>query len=242
MRGVKVHHELVGPVDAPVLVLAGPLGTTMQIWQPQVEVLAERFRVLRYDHRGHGESPVGSGTFAMADLAIDVLELLDRLEIERVAFCGLSLGGMVGICLAAYTPERLSSLVLCSTSAHYDDPGPYLERAASVRWAGTSAIAPEVVAGWFTSEWAAAHPEIVEQATQMIAETSDDGYAACCSAIAAWDGRKLIGRIDTPTLVIAGSQDERTPVTPHAKTLATGIYRAKLEILEGAQLAPIEQA
>lgn len=242
MRGVKVHHELVGPADAPVLVLAGPLGSTMQIWQPQVEVLAERFRVLRYDHRGHGESPVGGGTYAMADLAIDVLELLDRLELERVAFCGLSLGGMVGICLAAYTPERLSSLVLCSTSAHYDDPGPYLERAASVRWAGTSAIAPEVVAGWFTPQWAAAHPEIVEQATQMIAETSDDGYAACCSAIAAWDGRKLIGRIDTPTLVIAGSQDERTPVTPHAKTLATGIYRAKLEVLEGAHLAPIEQA
>ena len=242
MRGVKVHHELVGPADAPVLVLAGPLGSTMQIWQPQVEVLAERFRVLRYDHRGHGGSPVGAGTFAIADLAIDVLELLDRLEIERVAFCGLSLGGMVGICLAAYTPERLSSLVLCSTSARYDDPGPYLERAASVRWAGTSAIAPQVVAGWFTPEWAAAHPEMVEQATQMIAETSDDSYAACCSAIAAWDGRKLIGRIDTPTLVIAGAQDERTPVTPHAKTLAIGIHRAKLEILEGAHLAPIEQA
>ncbi|MGH3983857.1 MAG: 3-oxoadipate enol-lactonase [Pseudonocardiaceae bacterium] len=242
MRGVKVDHDLVGPADSPVLVLAGPLGSTMQIWQPQVEVLAERFRVLRYDHRGHGGSPVGGGTYAIADLAIDVLELLDRLEIERVAFCGLSLGGMVGICLAAYTPERLSSLVLCSASAHYDDPGPYLERAAAVRWAGTSAIAPEVVAGWFTPEWAAAHPEVVEQATQMIADTSDDGYAACCGAIATWDGRKLLGRIMTPTLVLAGAQDERTPVNPHAKTLAAGIYRAKLEILEGAHLAPIEQA
>ncbi|MDQ4093557.1 MAG: 3-oxoadipate enol-lactonase [Actinomycetota bacterium] len=242
MRGVKVDHDLVGPSDSPVLVLAGPLGSTMQIWQPQVEVLAERFRVLRYDHRGHGRSPVGGGTYAIADLAIDVLELLDRLEIERVAFCGLSLGGMVGICLAAYTPERLSSLVLCSTSAHYDDPGPYLERAASVRWAGTSVIAPEVVAGWFTPEWAAAHPEAVEQATQMIADTSDDGYAACCAAIAAWDGRKLIGRINMPTLVLAGAQDKRTPVIPHAKTLATGIYRAKLEVLDGAHLAPIERA
>ncbi len=242
MRGVKVHHELTGSSDLPVLVLAGPLGSTIQIWQPQVELLAERFRVLRYDHRGHGGSPMGSGTYAIADLAIDVLELLDRLEIERVAFCGLSLGGMVGICLAAYTPERLSSLVLCSTSAHYDDPGPYLERAASVRWAGTSAIAPEVVAGWFTPEWAAARPEAVEQAIQMIAGTSDDGYAAGCGAIATWDGRRLIGRISTPTLVIAGSQDERTPVTPHAKTLAAGIYRAKLEVLDGAHLAPIEQA
>jgi 3-oxoadipate enol-lactonase len=226
----------------PVLVLAGPLGSTLQIWQPQIEALAERFQVLRYDHRGHGRSPVADGPYAIADLAIDVLELLDRLGIERAAFCGLSLGGMVGICLGAYAPERVSSLVLCSTTAHYDDCGPYLERAASVRWVGTSAIAPEVVAGWFTPEWAAAHPEVVKQATEMIAGTSDEGYAATCGAIATWDGRKLLGRITTPTLVIAGSQDPGTPVTPHAKTLASAIYRAKLEVLDAAHLAPIEQA
>jgi 3-oxoadipate enol-lactonase len=242
MRSVEVHHELSGPSDLPVLVLAGPLGSTLQIWQPQVEALAERFRVLRYDHRGHGGSPVPSGPYVIEELALDVLALLDRLSIERVAFCGLSLGGMVGIWLSAHAPERLSSLVLCSTSAHYDDCGPYLERAASVRWVGTSAIAPTVVAGWFTPEWAAAHPEVVQQATQMIAGTSDEGYASCCGAIATWDGRRLLGRITTPTLVIAGSQDPGTPVTPHAKTLASAIYRAKLEVLDAAHLAPIEQA
>ncbi|MGH3920218.1 MAG: 3-oxoadipate enol-lactonase [Pseudonocardiaceae bacterium] len=242
MNSVQVHYELTGSSDLPVLVLAGPLGSTMQIWQPQVEAFAEQFRVLRYDHRGHGGSPVPSGPYVIADLAVDVLALLDRLDIERAAFCGLSLGGMVGIWLAAAAPERLSSLVLCSTSAHFDDVGPYLERAASVRWAGTSSLAPEVVAGWFTPEWAAAHPEVVQQATQMIAGTADEGYAACCSAIAAWDARRLLGRILTPTLVIAGSQDQRTPVTPHAKALAAGIYRAKLEVLDAAHLAPIEQA
>ncbi|HKR50411.1 MAG TPA: 3-oxoadipate enol-lactonase [Pseudonocardiaceae bacterium] len=242
MRGVEVHYELTGPADLPVLVLAGPLGSTLQIWEPQVEKFAERFRVLRYDHRGHGRSPVPSGPYVIADLAVDVLALLDWLKIECAAFCGLSLGGMVGICLGAYAPDRLSSLVLCNTSAHFDDPGPYLERAASLRWVGTSTIAPEVVAGWFTPEWAAAHPEVVEQAIQMIAGTPDDGYAACCGAIASWDGRRLLGRILTPTLVIAGSRDQRTPVTPHAKALATGIYRAKLEVLDAAHLAPIEQA
>ncbi|MGH3799684.1 MAG: 3-oxoadipate enol-lactonase [Pseudonocardiaceae bacterium] len=242
MGSVEVHYELTGPSDLPVLVLAGPLGSTLKIWEPQVEALAERFQVLRYDHRGHGQSPVPGGSYVIADLAVDVLALLDRLEIERVAFCGLSLGGMVGICLGAYAPERLSSLVLCSTSAHYDDHGPWVERAASVRWVGTSGIAPDVVAGWFTPEWAAAHPEVVEQAIQMIAGTSDDGYAACCGAIITWDGRRLLGRILTPTLVIAGSQDPGTPVTPHAKTLAAGIYRAKLEVLDAAHLAPIEQA
>ncbi|HEY6422538.1 MAG TPA: alpha/beta fold hydrolase [Pseudonocardiaceae bacterium] len=218
------------------------MGSTLEIWEPQVEALAERYQVLRYDHRGHGRSPVANGPYAIADLAIDVLELLDRLNIERAAFCGLSLGGMVGICLGAYAPDRLSSLVLCSATAHYDDPGPYLERAASVRWVGTSSIAPEVVAGWFTPDWAAQHPEVVEQATQMIAGTSDEGYAASCGAIASWDGRKLLGRISIPTLVIAGSHDSRTPITPHAKTLAAAIYRANLQVLDAAHLAVIEQA
>ncbi|MDQ3763527.1 MAG: 3-oxoadipate enol-lactonase [Actinomycetota bacterium] len=242
MASVEVHHELTGPSDSPVLVLAGPLGTTLKIWEPQVEAFADRFRVLRYDHRGHGRSPVPSGPYAIADLGADALALLDRLSIERAAFCGLSLGGMVGIWLAAHAPERLSSLVLCSASAHYEDHGPWIEREASVRWAGTSSIAPEVVGRWFTPEWAAAHPGVVQQAIQMIAETSDEGYAACCGAIATWDGRRLLGRISTPTLVIAGSQDPGTPVTPHAKTLAAAIYRAKLEVLDAAHLAIIEQA
>jgi 3-oxoadipate enol-lactonase len=242
MRSVEVHHELTGPSDSPVLVLAGPLGGTLEIWKPLVDPLAERFRVLRYDHRGHGRSPVPHGSYAIPDLAVDALALLDRLDIERAAFCGLSLGGMVGIWLAVHAPERLSSLVLCSTSAYYDDHGPWVERAASVRWVGTAGIAPEVVARWFTPDWAAAHPEFVNQTIQMIAGTSDDGYAECCGAIATWDARKVLGRISTPTLVIGGSQDQGTPVKPHAKTLAAGIYRAKLEVLDAAHLAIIEQA
>jgi 3-oxoadipate enol-lactonase len=242
MRTVEVHYELTGSSDSPVLVLAGPLGTTLEIWDPLVEALAERFQVLRYDHRGHGRSPAPGGSFSIVDLAVDAAALLDRLSIERAAFCGLSLGGMVGICLAANVPDRLSSLVLCSTTAHYDDHGPWVERAASVRWVGTSGIAPEVVAGWYTPEWAAAHPEVVENTIKMIAGTPDDGYAECCTAIASWDGRRSLGRINTPTLVVGGSQDSGTPVNPHAKTLAAAISRAKLEVLDGAHLAIFEQA
>lgn len=242
MRSVEVYHELTGSPDSPVLVLAGPLGSTLDIWQPQVEALSEQFRVLRYDHRGHGRSPVPHGSYAIEDLALDVVALLDRLSIERAAFCGLSMGGMVGIWLAARAPQLLSSLVLCSTTAHYGDHGPFIERAAAVRWLGTGDIAADVVAGWFTPEWAAAHPEVVQQCIQMISKASDDGYVECCSAIAGWDGRRLLGRIAAPTLVLAGSQDRGTPVTPHAKTLAAGIYRAKLEVLDGAHLAVIEQA
>jgi 3-oxoadipate enol-lactonase len=242
MRSVEVHHELAGSADSPVLVLAGPLGSTLDIWEPHVDRLAERFRVLRYDHRGHGQSPTPSGPYEIADLGGDAIALLDRLGIERAAFCGVELGGMVGIWLAAHAPERVSALVLCSTSARYDDYGPWIEQEASVRWAGTSGLAAQVVRGWFTPEWAAAHPEIVEQATQMVSKTSDEGYSACCSAIASWDGRRLVGRINTPTLVIGGSRDRGTPVTPHAKTLAAAIYMAKLKVLDGAHLAIIQQA
>jgi 3-oxoadipate enol-lactonase len=177
----------------------------------------------------------------IADLGGDALALLDRLGIEHAGFCGLALGGMVGIWLATHAPQRVSSLVLCSTSARYDDYGPWIEQEASVRWVGTSGIAAQVVEGWFTPEWAAAHPEVAEQATQMISKTSDEGYSACCGTIASWDGRRLLGRINTPTLVIGGSRDRGTPITPHAKTLAA-IYMAKLEILDGAHLAIIEQA
>jgi pimeloyl-ACP methyl ester carboxylesterase len=120
MSSVEVYYELTGSADSPVLVLAGPLGSTLHIWQPHVESLATEFQVLRYDHRGHGRSPVRHGSFAIQDLALDALALLDRLGIERAAFCGLSLGGMVGIWLAAHAPERVSLLVLCNTTARYD--------------------------------------------------------------------------------------------------------------------------
>lgn len=242
MRSVEVHYELTGPSDSPVLMLAGPLGSSVDIWQPLMDRLTERFQVLRYDHRGHGRSPAPGGPYTIAEIAGDAIALLDRLDIEQAAVCGLSMGGMVGICLAAYSPERVSSLVLCSTSAHYEDYGPWIDREAAVRFGGTSSLAAEVVAGWFTPDWAAAHPKVVQQTIQMISKTSDEGYSACCSAISGWDGRKLLGRITTPTLVIGGSQDAGTPVNPHAKTLAAAIYRARLEVLDGAHLAIIEQA
>lgn len=242
MKSVDVHHELTGPPDAPVLVLAGPLGGTLKIWEPQVEALSQRFRVLRYDHRGHGGSPVPSGPYSMEDLTVDVIRLLDRLDIEQAAFCGLSLGGMVGIWLAAHARERVSSLVLCSTSAQFEDPQPWHERGSVVRWAGTVSVADEVVERWFTPDWAAKNPEQVQQAKQMIVDTQDEGYSACCTAIAALQGLRLLGRILTPTLVIAGNQDPAIPANPHAETLATGIAGATLKVLDAAHLVNVEQA
>jgi 3-oxoadipate enol-lactonase len=239
---VDLHHVDEGPRDAPVLVLSGSLGSTLEMWRPQVAALTERFRVIRLDHRGHGGSPVPPGPYRMADLAGDALALLDRLELERVAWCGLSLGGMVGMHLASETPERISRLVLCCTTSHFPDPTVWEERIAAVSSGGTGPLAESVVSRWFTPDWAAEHPEAVAEAVDMVVGTPDAGYLACCQAIEAWDHRDRLGAISAPTLVIAGSADLSTPVEPHARTLVEGILGARLEVLEAAHLATVEVA
>lgn len=239
---VALHHVTDGPADGPVLVLAGSLGSTLDMWQPQVGPLGERFRLLRLDHRGHGGSPVPPGPYRMADLAGDVVALLDQLGLDRVAWCGLSLGGMVGMYLASEHPERISSLTLCCTTAYFPDKTPWQDRIAAVTDAGTASIADAVVARWFTPDWAAAHPDVVADTTRMVTDTSDAGYLACCQAIEVWDHRARLPAITAPTLVIGGSADPSTPVEPHAKTLVTGIPHARMEVLHAAHLATIERA
>ena len=239
---VDLHHVDEGPRDAPVLVLSGSLGSTLAMWRPQVAPLTERFRVIRVDHRGHGGSPVPPGPYRVADLAGDVLALLDRLGLERVAWCGLSLGGMVGMHLASEAPERISSLTLCCTTSHFPDTTVWKQRIAAVSAGGTGPLAAGIVARWFTPGWASAHPEVVAEAADMVAATPDEGYLACCQALEVWDHRDRLGSITAPTLVIAGSADPSTPVDPHARTLADGIPAARLVVLEAAHLATIEAA
>lgn len=239
---VELHHVDEGPREAaPVLVLAGSLGSTIEMWRPQAP-LAERFRVIRVDHRGHGRSPVPEGPYRVADLAGDVLALLDRLGLERVAWCGLSLGGMVGMHLASEAPERISRLVLCCTSAHFPDTSVWADRIAAVAADGTEPLAAGVVERWFTPDWAAAHPDVVAEARAMVANTPDAGYLACCQALEAWDHRDRLAAITAPTLVVAGADDPSTPVEPHARTIAEGIPGARLEVLPAAHLATVQCA
>lgn len=239
---VALHHVDSGPRDGPVLVLSGSLGSTVDMWRPQLAALTETFRVIRVDHRGHGGSPVPPGPYRIADLAGDAIALLDALGLDRAAWCGLSMGGMVGMYLASEAPGRLTKLTLCCTSAHFPDTSVWTDRIAAVADGGTAPIADAVVSRWFTEPWATAHPDEVAAARAMVAGTPDAGYLACCQAIEVWDHRDRLPAIGVPTLVIAGSADPSTPVEPHAATLVNGIPGARLEVLDAAHLATIERA
>jgi 3-carboxy-cis,cis-muconate cycloisomerase/3-oxoadipate enol-lactonase len=237
---VRLGYGLSGPEQAPVLVLANSMGTTMAMWDEQLAPLAGRLRVLRYDHRGHGTSDLPATPYRIEDLGADLVGLLDDLGLERVSFCGLSLGGMVGMWVAANAPDRVDRLALCCTSAKVDG-GVYLERAARVRAGGTESIVGEVVDRWFTPGFRARTPQTVERAVAMLLATPDEGYAGCCEAIAAMDLRPGLPAITAPTLVVAGGDDPATP-QPHAEAIVAAIPTARLAVVPGAaHLANVEQ-
>jgi 3-oxoadipate enol-lactonase len=224
-----------------VLLLSNSLGATRAMWDPQVPALAERFRVVTYDTRGHGRSPVPGGPYTIDDLADDVVALLDTLGVERVHLAGLSLGGMTGMRLAARSPERVDRLALLCTAVQLDG-SVYADRAVAVRAHGTASIAPAVVSRWVTPEFAAGHPDVVAGMEAMVTGTPDEGYAGCCDAIAGMDLRGDLGSITAPTLVIAGAQDQATP-PERLQTIADGIAGARLLVVRpGAHLANVEAA
>lgn len=238
---VPVHHVEDGPADGPAVVLSHSLGTDLHVWRPQVEQLARSRRVVRYDHRGHGRSPVPPGPYTIADLGRDVLALLDRLEIERTSFVGTSMGGMVGLWLAANAPDRIDRLVVCCTSAALGNPDAWTDRAGIVRSNGAVAIADGTVHRWLSGTFAVEHPDVIDRLVARFVGTTDEGYAACCEAIGAMDLLDDLARITAPTLVVAGRDDVAIPLD-HASTVADGIADADLAIVgDAGHLASLEQ-
>ncbi|MEA2154053.1 MAG: 3-oxoadipate enol-lactonase [Solirubrobacteraceae bacterium] len=239
---VELHHSVEGPEGAPVLLLGGALGTDLSVWDPQVPALAESLRVVRFDHRGHGRSPVPPGPYEIADLAGDVLALMARLGVQRAHWCGLSLGAMVGLWLAANAPEHVDRLVVMCTSAHMAPASAWAQRAAAVLDAGTTAaVADRIVDRWLTPAHAAAHPEERRRLRDMLVSMPPDGYAACCGAIERMDLRDDLPRIAAPTLVIAGAGDLATP-PEHQRLIAGAIPGARLEVVaDAAHIAAVQQ-
>jgi 3-oxoadipate enol-lactonase len=236
---VGLNYVLEGPEDAPVLVLSNSLGTNLGMWDDQASVLRERFRLLRYDQRGHGDSPVPSGPYKIENLGLDLLALLDRLEIEYASICGLSIGGLVGMWLASEAPERVDRLVLCCTASRFD-PEMYDARASKVRAEGVGSIADTVLERWFTPEFCAARPETVAWAGSMLRGTPAEGYAGCCEVLRDTDVRGRLGEIRAPTLVIAGAEDPAATVD-QAEEIRDSIPEARLIVVEAAHLANVEQ-
>ena len=241
MNDPRLAYTLDGAADAPVLVLSGSLGATSAMWAPQVPVLSERRRLLRIDHPGHGASPPWDGPVTIERIGQAYLDLLDTLECPRIDFCGLSLGGAIGQWLAAHASPRIERLILCCTSARFDTREAYLQRAATVREVGVAPIAGAVIERWFTAHFRSRRPEIVARYHAMLVGIPAQGYAACCEAVAEFDGRAGLAGISAPTLVIAGADDPATPIE-HTQGLCDGIRGARLEIIsEAAHLASVER-
>lgn len=242
MSGSALHHEQSGPVGAPVVLLGSSLGTTNEMWTPALASLERHHRAVRFDHRGHGRSPLPPRPWDIADLGGDVLALLDRLGLERVSYVGVSLGGMVGMWLAAHAPERIERLVCVCSSAYLPPAEVWAARAASVREAGSVAVvAASVLERWFTPAYAEEHPEMMAWVDAMLRACPAEGYAACCEVIERLDLRGDLAQITAPTLVVAAAEDPSTP-PEHSATIAEGVRGARLEVLShGAHLVAIER-
>ena len=230
---VRLAASLEGPQDAPVLVLGNSLGSTRDLWEPQLAVLGKHFRLLRYEHRGHGGSPAPPGPYTIAELGTDVLRLLDGFGIGHASYCGVSLGGMIGMWLAANAPGRIDALGLCCTSARFPDTGLWVQRAATVRDDGLPSISAQVVSRWFTPGFAARFPSVPAAFAATLDGVGPEGYAGCCEAIAGMDLRADLARISAPTLVISGSEDPSTPPW-HGAVIARGIAGSRLTVIRGA--------
>jgi 3-oxoadipate enol-lactonase len=236
-----LRHDVAGPPDAPTVVLSNSLGTTSMMWSAQAASLASRFRVVTFDTRGHGDSDSPPPPWTIDDLGNDVLALLDGLGLDRVAFAGVSLGGMLGMWLAVNAPQRVNRLVLICTSARVAAPDAYLQRATWVRANGIEPIVDAVVERWFTPTFARQHPHVVQDYKEMLAKSPVDGYASCCEAIAHMDLRADIGGIAAPTLVISGADDLAIPPS-HGAAIAAAIPGASFVVVAGAaHLANVEQ-
>ena len=226
---MRLSHEETGPTDAPVVLLGSSLGATQAMWAPQVEVLAQRFRVVTFDHRGHGKSEVPDGPYTIDDLGGDVIELLDELEVQQASYVGISLGGAVGLWLAQNAAGRFHRFALiCPPSNPAENAQMWTDRAAQVRAEGTQAIVDATLGRWFL-------PDFTDTASirQMLLDCADEGYAACCEALASTNLLPGLQDITAPVLLITAESDTSVPpetVVP----LANQIPGAHLEIMENA--------
>jgi 3-oxoadipate enol-lactonase len=239
--GCLLNVSVEGRQSGPTLMLSNSLGTTMQMWEPQMKALTQLFRVVRYDRRGHGKSGVAPGPYSMERFGRDVLAILDDLNIDKVHWCGLSMGGMVGQWLGANAPERMDRIILSNTACYYADPTNWLSRIKAVKEGGLAGVADAVIAGWLTADFREREPQVTANLKAMLLACPVQGYLACCEALSSLDQRDLLPKIRSPTLIIAGRHDMATPISA-GELIRSKIPGASLTILDAAHISNVEQS
>ena len=237
---VTINYETFGNKDKPALIFSNSLGTTYQMWQPQIQALQKNYFVIVYDTRGHGASSAPAGPYSFDQLGQDVIDLLDHLNIDKAFFCGISMGGMTGQWLAIHYPKRFYHLMLCNTAAKIGTEVAWQDRAQLVRTEGLSTIAETAANRWFTSSFIANNPDIVSNLSNELAAGSAEGYASCCEALSIADAREHLKTITAPVTVIAGSEDPITTITD-GQYMADNIPNAVLNTINASHISNIEQ-
>lgn len=232
--------EIEGPEGAPALMLSNSLGTDLHMWDPQIPALARKFRVIRYDSRGHGRSIAEAGPYSIAMLGQDALAIMDALALPKTHWLGLSLGGMVGQWLLAHAPARLGRAVLANTSSFMPDARPWNARIVNVQKNGMASVTGAVIERWFTPEFQSRNPAAVERIADMLRLTPTQGYIAACAAVRDMDQRETIRRAGNPTLIIAGTRDPATPPSL-CKHIVEAIPDAQYVEFDTAHLSNIEE-
>jgi 3-oxoadipate enol-lactonase len=239
--GCSIHYRFDGEEGAPIVMLSNSLGSDLTMWEPQMAALTARYRVLRYDNRGHGQSEVAAGPYTIERIATDARDLIAELGLGSVRWCGVSLGGMVGMWLGANAGYYLSRAVYANTSPYFGQPDMWNQRIAAIEADGMEAFAAVGVTRWLTPECVAAHPEIRDRLRDMIARTPREGYISTAKAIRDMDLRASLPKIDLPVLVIAGSDDPATPVAM-GQQIHEAVPGARFAILEAAHLSNWERS
>lgn len=239
--GCRIAYRLDGEAGRPILILSNSIATTLRMWDDQVGVLSEQFQVLRYDTRGHGCSDAPVGAYSLDRLGRDVLELMDGLRIERMHFCGLSLGGFVGQWLGTHAPDRLDRLVLSNTSP-YLGPAPQWDALIGKVLGNRdmAAMADMFMGNWFPQRMFAEQADIVQRFREMVLATPPEGLAACFAVVRDADLRRTNAVIPVPTLVIAGTDDAVT-IASHSEQIAEAIPSAHLVVMTGVHMLNVER-
>ena len=237
---VSLHVSIQGDAEAPALILCHPLGARLAVWDALAPALTQKFRLIRFDARGHGESSVPAGPYTLADLGGDVLAVMDGLDVAQAHFLGLSMGGVIGQWLMIFAPDRLNKLVLANTASHFPDAAGWNARIRAARGPGMAALAPAIIERWLSPDFRVARPETAAAIEDMLLASNPRGYAACCAALRDADLRDAVRSAPSrPTLVIVGDADASAPPARGA-ALAASLPDARLVTLKSAHLSCVE--